>query len=537
VKEGPAAAWQQIVTALTNLKEMVIEQVIDFVKSKVVQAAVTKLLSMLSPAGALIQAILAIWNTIMFFKERLSQIAQVAAGFIDSIAAIAAGNIGPAANRVEQTMAQSLTVVISFLARIAGLGKVSDAVVNVVNKVRAPINKGLDKAVAWVVAQARKAGKLLLDKIKGKDERTPAEKQRDLEKAVRQLKPIVNAAMGVGIPVKRLRPLLTVWKLRFKLTSVELKGKDIVATINPALTVAKGWTFEDNDVFKICDKIAEEEIKKSEAEVAATPKASTKERRSLKGKKPTVEVIDLRQRTSLAAGVVAVSSKGRQELLVGGAKGGDPLKIGHSVEQRVGPAPWFKGIGSGGVRAQQGRTYDQIAKDLPAGLPVGDWLGKMTRRQPLPKAALPHKAPLEEMWGLMMAKEPSHSKQGHRRDLIYGVMAIDLMEGGRSAKETVGKTGIHPAAFAGAQSGAKVATREMEGIPVPPSMVSTDGKINKKEAAKTRRDRERATIKACFEQNRDLIPLNVKKPTLADVEKFIRDVIKRFLSRGSRRKA
>jgi hypothetical protein len=117
---------------------------------------------MLSPAGALIQAIIAIYNTIMFFVERLKQIAAVAASFIVAIATIAAGNIGPAANRVETTMAGLLTLVISFLARIAGLGKVSDAVTNLINKIRAPIDKALDKVVEWIVAQAKKLGKMLM---------------------------------------------------------------------------------------------------------------------------------------------------------------------------------------------------------------------------------------------------------------------------------------------------------------------------------------------------------------------------------------
>jgi hypothetical protein len=156
VTEGPAAAWQKIVETLTNLKQMAIDAIMDFVKSKVVEAAITKLLSLLSPAGALIQAIIATYNTIMFFVERLSQIAQVAAAFIDGIAAIAAGNIAPAANRVEQTMAGLLTLVISFLARIAGLGKVADAVTGLIAKIRAPIDKALDKVVAWIVNLGRR---------------------------------------------------------------------------------------------------------------------------------------------------------------------------------------------------------------------------------------------------------------------------------------------------------------------------------------------------------------------------------------------
>jgi hypothetical protein len=159
VREGPAAAWQKIVEGINNLREMVIEQVMSFVQTNIVQAAITRLLSLLSPVGAFIQAIIGIYNTVMFFIERMQQIAQVAASFIDSLSAIANGVITAAANRVEQTMAGLLTLVISFLARIAGLGRVSDAVIGIVNRVRQPIDKALDRVVEWVVAQARRVGR------------------------------------------------------------------------------------------------------------------------------------------------------------------------------------------------------------------------------------------------------------------------------------------------------------------------------------------------------------------------------------------
>ena len=48
-------------------------------------------------------------------------------------------------------MAGLLTLVISFLARIAGLGKVSDIVLDVVKKIRAPIDKAMDFVVTWIV--------------------------------------------------------------------------------------------------------------------------------------------------------------------------------------------------------------------------------------------------------------------------------------------------------------------------------------------------------------------------------------------------
>jgi hypothetical protein len=161
VTQGPAAAWEKILETLGNLREMVIEQVMSFVRDNIVQAAITRLVTSLNPAGAFIQAVIAIYNTIMFFVERLRQIAQVAAAFIDALSAIASGVLAAAANRVEQTMAGMLTLVISFLARIAGLGRVSDAVTGVINRVRQPIDRALDRVVEWIVATARRLGRLV----------------------------------------------------------------------------------------------------------------------------------------------------------------------------------------------------------------------------------------------------------------------------------------------------------------------------------------------------------------------------------------
>jgi hypothetical protein len=156
VIEGPAAAWQQIVEGLGNLRDMVIGQVMEFVKGQIVNIAVTRLMLLLNPAGAFVQAILAIWNTIQFLRERIRQIAQVAASVIDAIAEIAAGNKAPAANRVELTMAGLLPVVISFLARQVGLGNVGEAVTAFLERIRAPIRQGLTRVVRWIVTQARR---------------------------------------------------------------------------------------------------------------------------------------------------------------------------------------------------------------------------------------------------------------------------------------------------------------------------------------------------------------------------------------------
>jgi hypothetical protein len=213
VTQGPAAAWDKIREGVSNLREMVMEQVMSFVRTRVVQAAITRLVTSLNPAGAFIQAIIAIYNTVMFFIERLRQIAQVAMSFIDSISAIASGAVGAAASRVERTMAGLLTLVISFLARIAGLGRVSDAVINIVNRVRQPIDRALDRVIAWIVAQARRLGRFIAQAGVPQD---PATRLRLAARAAVAAARALRGRVTVGL----LTPALGGIKVRYGLTDI-----------------------------------------------------------------------------------------------------------------------------------------------------------------------------------------------------------------------------------------------------------------------------------------------------------------------------
>ncbi len=233
ITEGPAAAWEKIKEQLSNLKEMVMEEIISFVTNKIVQSAITKLLSMLNPVvGGIVQIALGIYNTIMFFIERLKTIFQVAAAFIDSLAAIAAGVIAAAANRVEQTLAGLLTLAISFLARLVGLGKVSDAVTNIINKIRAPIFRALDKVAEWIVAKAKKLGRFVAQAGVPSD---PNERLRLASQAA----VLAARALTGRISQSLLNPILKGIKLRYGLQDIQPYEQGgnwwVRATINPVL--------------------------------------------------------------------------------------------------------------------------------------------------------------------------------------------------------------------------------------------------------------------------------------------------------------
>lgn len=231
VKDGPVAAWDQIKAELNELKGMLIAQVTQMITTEIVKAAITKLVMFLNPAGAFVQAVLAIWNTISFFVQKIKQIGETAAAFIDSIAAIAAGQIAGAAKKVETTMARTLTVVIAFLAKFAGLGSIPEKIVGIVKKIRAPIDKGLDKIVTWLGNLLKKAGTAVLQAG------VPQDPNERLRLGLNTATKAVRALPGNRIGRALIPPLLTPIKIRygFQTLEPEIRGGEwwIRGTVNP----------------------------------------------------------------------------------------------------------------------------------------------------------------------------------------------------------------------------------------------------------------------------------------------------------------
>ncbi|MCM8529078.1 MAG: DUF4157 domain-containing protein, partial [Lentisphaeraceae bacterium] len=153
--EGIAGVWQKIMEYMSGLKDKIFEGIRNWVITKIVTIAIEKLATMWNPVGAVIQSIIAIYNTIMFFIERLNQILDLVEAVVNSIANIANGKLEDAANYVEQAMAKTLPVIISFLARLIGLGGISEAIKGVIKKVQDTVDKGIDKVLDWIVKQVK----------------------------------------------------------------------------------------------------------------------------------------------------------------------------------------------------------------------------------------------------------------------------------------------------------------------------------------------------------------------------------------------
>lgn len=164
VSEGPAGLWKYVQEKLVDLKDTVIEGIKSFLIEKVIVAGITWIVGLLNPASAFIKAAKAIYDIVMFFVTRGSQIVSLIDALIDSMGAIADGGIGVAAAAIEKALGKAVPVVIGFLAGLLGLGGISEKVGGIIKKVQAPVNKAVDWLISKAASTVKSAGKLFASK-------------------------------------------------------------------------------------------------------------------------------------------------------------------------------------------------------------------------------------------------------------------------------------------------------------------------------------------------------------------------------------
>jgi hypothetical protein len=153
--EGPGALWKWLADKAQDAKDAIVEAASQWLITKIIQQAAIKLATMFTPVGAFVQAVLMMYNTIMFFVEKIKEIFAWVKSITSSIKTIATGAISAAANYIDQAMSKSIPLIITFLAKLMGIDGISEKIRQVVTKLRAPV----DKAISFVVENLIKLAK------------------------------------------------------------------------------------------------------------------------------------------------------------------------------------------------------------------------------------------------------------------------------------------------------------------------------------------------------------------------------------------
>jgi Domain of unknown function (DUF4157) len=238
--QGPAGLWDYLKEQISHLKDVIIGGIQSFIENSIIKAGVSWILGLLNPAGAFIKACKAIYDIVMFFVERGSQIISLVNAVVDSIGAIASGSLGAAASAIEKALAKVIPVAIGFLAALLGVTGVTDKVRTIIAKAQGPVHKAIDWLIHKAMGLVKAAGKLF-GVGKGKDEkgddRTDAQKQQDLQAAITAA---TQEAKQPGASRRSINRILKTLKTRYRLTelSAESVEKDrwrIHGKINPEI--------------------------------------------------------------------------------------------------------------------------------------------------------------------------------------------------------------------------------------------------------------------------------------------------------------
>ena len=242
VKEGLGGLWKWVLEKVGDLKEMVMAQIQDFVITKIIKAGITWLISLLNPAAAFIKACKMIYDVVMFFVEKGSQIKEFVDSVLDSIESIAGGGVGAVAGLIEKTLARTLPLVLGFLASLLGLGGISEKIKEILKTVQKPVMSVVDKVVGAAVkygkkflAGAKALGKKALGKL-GRDD-SPEGKKKRLDAGMTAAVAAANRFADKPVGAKVLKPLLGAIKLRYGMSSLSLIEEQenwaVVGVVNP----------------------------------------------------------------------------------------------------------------------------------------------------------------------------------------------------------------------------------------------------------------------------------------------------------------
>ncbi len=491
---------------LAKVGQMAWSAIKAMIPPAMISILIEKLVAMIVPAAgavmAIIEGIQAAWGSI-------SRIFAAIGKFITFLKQVKGGNAGKS---FAEALAAAAIAVIDFVSNWLLL-KLGKGLLKFGGKLKG-IAKGLKKRRGKGKRKTKdrkpdkKANANKKDKKKADDK-----KRKRLEKAKRELPPKIRKLLAKRPSKLRLKLQLKIWKVRYRLSALEIRGSKerlrIVARVNPEGDLIEAWGLDPLDVFKIFDRIADEIL--ASADASDLTEGGTHE-------------VDAGVPGRLAKGL-----KPKTNYKIGTTTDGKDIGFMH---QNAKPAFAGQAIyGMRDVRAAGSISYPTYKSRLQ-GVDVGDMFNKIRAGQPLPAMTEDQRGSVGALYGLWFAKEPSHPKKknytpyGHKRDLVYSHMARDLLTGPRKIP-IAQAIDMHPAAFGGAQSGAREVTDRMQGKPGTNFQSGSKAETHYKERLR----REKHIIESWFRKHQNEFPLFDRQPTIAQVEEFVRRKIQELLRR------
>ncbi len=159
IEEGPEGIFNMIEPYLdpANILDMIIDAAIDFLVEALVANVTPRIIALFNPAGAIVQAIEAIYKVLKWIFENAARIFSFVESVVNGMADVMAGNIAGVANNVELALKRLIVPVIDFVAGYVGLSGLPDFIAEQVKRLQSFVWPFVERAVVAVVNVGRRA--------------------------------------------------------------------------------------------------------------------------------------------------------------------------------------------------------------------------------------------------------------------------------------------------------------------------------------------------------------------------------------------
>jgi hypothetical protein len=168
VRQGPAGLFEMLREHFNpvELLETVKQAAIEYIRNAVITQVARRIVMMLNPVGAVLQAVEAIYRVIRWLFENAARIFTLIETVVNGVANLIAGNVAGMANSVEQALGRLVAPVIDFLAGFLGLGDLPERIANVIRGLQARVEAVLDRVIGGVVRTVTRLGGRIMSGVR-----------------------------------------------------------------------------------------------------------------------------------------------------------------------------------------------------------------------------------------------------------------------------------------------------------------------------------------------------------------------------------
>jgi len=155
-KEGFSAIAEMIKEEATSIFESMIGSIKSWIIKEIVERGLLIVAKLANPAGEILAALESIYETVEFIIEKASKLIDLIDTVVNALTDIVEGNTGPAALKVEESLARTIPLLLRFIAGLLHLTGIGKSIREIIDKIRKPIDEVIGKVLDVIVKNASK---------------------------------------------------------------------------------------------------------------------------------------------------------------------------------------------------------------------------------------------------------------------------------------------------------------------------------------------------------------------------------------------